>query len=62
MSDYIPKRWPVYTIDPEGRIREYHDVDAWLIMKRPEEQRTFIKDLPKNYEDLIYESWGYLDT
>ena len=53
MTEYIPKRFPVYTVDGQDRIREYHGVDAWLLLRKPDERRVFKKDLPKGYE--VYE-------
>lgn len=49
-GNYIPKRFPAYTIDEQGRIREYWGADAWSILRDPGEQRIFKKDLPKNFE------------
>lgn len=62
MSDYVPKRWPAYTIDGEGRIREYWGEDAWLILRgrHGDERRVFKKDLPKGF--VPYESLGDFDA
>jgi len=59
-AEYIPARFPVYTVDPQGRIREYTGVDAWLFFKQPDEQRLFKKDLPKGCE--IYEQHNDIDV
>ena len=61
MTDYIPKRFPAYTIDDEGRIREYQGVDAWEILRsRTKERRIFKKDLPKGFE--VYERFCDYDV
>lgn len=61
MSDCIPKRYPVYTVDDQDRIREYWDVDAWEVLRdRSKERRIFKKDLPKNFK--VFESFRDYDV
>ncbi|MBQ1449888.1 MAG: hypothetical protein IIZ12_03010 [Eggerthellaceae bacterium] len=60
MTDYIPKRYPAYTIDDEGHIREYQGIDAWVFFKKPNERRIFKKDLPKDF--TAYERFADIDV
>lgn len=60
MSDHIPKRYPVYTVDDDGRIREYQGIDAWEFFQKPNERRIFKKDLPKNF--VVHESFCDYDV
>lgn len=46
-----PKRYPVYTVDDGGNIREYCGPDAWNCLRnRSRERRVFKKDLPKGFK------------
>ncbi len=56
----IPRKFPVYTIDPYERIREYTGVDAWELLRKPYERRIYKKDLPKKYE--VYEQLNDIDV
>lgn len=60
--EYVPKRWPAYTIDDEGHIREYWGVDAWCLLRgrHANERRIFKKDLPRDF--VVYESWDDFDV
>lgn len=59
--EYVPKRWPAYTIDEEGHIREYWGVDAWRLLRNwLDERRIFKKDLPRDF--VVYESWDDFDV
>ena len=60
MSEYTPKRFPVYTVDGQGRIREYQGIDAWNILRGPDERRIFKKDMPKDC--VIHESFCDYDV
>jgi hypothetical protein len=60
MSEYVPKRYPVYTIDDKGRIREYTGIDAYLLLRNGDERRVFKKDLPKGFN--VYESFCDYDV
>lgn len=60
MTDYIPKRYPVYTIDEEGRIREYQGIDAWVFFKKQSERRIFNKDLPRGF--AVHERFADIDV
>lgn len=61
MSDCIPRRYPVYTVDDQDRIREYWGVDAWEVLRdRSRERRIFKKDLPKGFE--VFESFCDYDV
>ena len=60
MSDYIPRRYPVYTVDNEGRIREYTGPEAYDLLRNRNERRVFKKDLPKGFE--VHESFCDYDV
>ena len=60
MSEYIPKKYPVYTVDSQGRLYEYWGADAWQLLRTADERRIWKKDLPKNY--VIYREWHDIDV
>lgn len=49
-----------YTIDSKGRIRAYHDYDAWEHLRRSDERHVRVKDLPRGFE--IYEELNDYDV
>lgn len=60
MTEYIPKKYPVYTMDGKGNIREYWGVDAWCSMRKLDERRIWKKDLPKDF--TVHEEWHDIDV
>lgn len=49
-----------YTIDSKGRIRAYHDYDAWEHLRRNDERQVRVRDLPRNF--TVYEELNDYDV
>lgn len=63
MSDddgkYEPMRFPAYTIDDHGVIREYLDADSWVICRGLHETAISKKNLPKDFKPAF--SFNFFD-